>query len=63
MEFIRLGGVERMGKISENARKKLADAAIALGEKSCVKSGLVFVHEVAMPEILKKEMKKEQLDK
>lgn len=52
-----------MGKILENARKKLADAAIALGEKSCIKSGPVLIHEVDMPEILKKEMNKEQLKK
>lgn len=52
-----------MGKILENLGKKLSDAAISLGEKSCGKSCDLLVHEVAMPEILKKEMKKEQLDK
>lgn len=52
-----------MGKILENARKKLADVAIASGEKNCIKSGIFLVHEVDMPEILKKEMNKEQLKK
>lgn len=43
-----------------NIGKKLGDMAISLGEKSCAKSGIVLVHEVVMPDILKKEMSKKQ---
>lgn len=37
--------------------------AVSVGEKSCGKSHEFLVHEVAMPEILKKEMNKEQVKK
>ncbi|MDE7424531.1 MAG: hypothetical protein K2N51_12730 [Lachnospiraceae bacterium] len=49
-----------MRKTLEGIRKKLGDVAVSLGEKSCGKSELVLVHEVTMPDILKKEMNKKQ---
>lgn len=49
-----------MRKMLEGIGKKLGDVAVSLGEKSCGKSGLILVHEVAMPDILKKEMNKKQ---
>lgn len=50
-----------MRKVLEKIEKKLGDMAISVGEKSCGKSSDYLIHEVAMPEILKKEMNKEQV--
>ena len=44
----------------EGVGKKLGDIAVSLGEKSCGKSNNILVHEVVMPDILKKEMNKKQ---
>ena len=49
-----------MKKGLESIAKKLGDMAVSLGEKSCGKSGPILVHEVTMPDILKKEMNKKQ---
>ncbi|MCI8408725.1 MAG: hypothetical protein HFJ09_05560 [Lachnospiraceae bacterium] len=52
-----------MKKTLENIGKKLGDVAVSLGEKSCGKSRDFLIHEVAMPDILKKEMDKKQIKK
>lgn len=50
-----------MRKVLESIEKKLGDMAVSIGEESCGKSYNYLVHEVTMPEILKKEMNKEQV--
>lgn len=52
-----------MGKKLESMKKRLGDAAIRLGEKSCGKSYDILIHEAAMPEILKREMLRKQVTK
>lgn len=52
-----------MRKVLENIGKRLGDMAVSVGEKSCGKSYDYLIHEAVMPEILKKEMNKEQVKK